>query len=511
VSALTSTPVLSLEGDFPTALVQQWRGEDAAFARRLKLGTSVRRALEDLGVRLCLGGRHGEAVEVLRAAVSMGTGGVGTRNNLAVALERGGWRAEAAAEVERSLAEVPGQHDSWVFLGNLKRELGDLEGAAAAFQAAISLEESSQLGWQGLGLVRQVERRHAEAIDCLLASIGRGQPTAPILAVLGQLFYSTGQFVKSRRAYSAAAEMDPGAAMYRQMLRETEFLCAAMDGAEIGGAVAAYEGGRAAWPGEAHKGVEALLHSSFSLLGAYGHAEAARRVAEARARMFPGNATAAYLLHAIDGDATVARSPDDYLVEHFDALAANFDRHLVGTLGYDVPEKIGRSLRERVPAGSRLDVLDAGCGTGLCGPEVRGIAATLTGVDVSGEMVARARERGTYDRLVCGELTSFLMGEPGAFDVVVAADVIIYFGDLAPLAGALAGAIRPGGLLVFSTERAASGGHVLLSSGRFAHDPAYVRGVFGGAFEAVAARETTIRLEGQGRVAGDIFTFRRLA
>jgi predicted TPR repeat methyltransferase len=114
-----------------------------------------------------------------------------------------------------------------------------------------------------------------------------------------------------------------------------------------------------------------------------------------------------------------------------------------------------------------------------------------------------------YDRLVCREITAFLADSPVNFDVVIAADVMIYFGDLAPLAAAIAGALRTGGLLAFSTERAAAGSHPLLSSGRFAHNPDYIRRVFAADFSPCAYVETTVRLEASRRVPGDIFVFRR--
>ena len=89
-------------------------------------------------------------------------------------------------------------------------------------------------------------------------------------------------------------------------------------------------------------------------------------------------------------------------------------------------------------------------------------------------MIELARRRGVYDELVREEIVSFLGRSEGRFDLIVAADVVIYFGDVAPVLSGAAGAIRPGGLFAFSTEREDSGSFRLRPSGRFAHDPGYI-------------------------------------
>ena len=52
----------------------------------------------------------------------------------------------------------------------------------------------------------------------------------------------------------------------------------------------------------------------------------------------------------------------------------------------------GALLDGALPSASRPRILDAGCGTGLCGPLLRPLAARLVGVDLSEKMVELARD-----------------------------------------------------------------------------------------------------------------------
>jgi len=137
------------------------------------------------------------------------------------------------------------------------------------------------------------------------------------------------------------------------------------------------------------------------------------------------------------------------------------------------------------------------------------LVRTLVGVDLSPKMLIQAAKRDIYDELVCADLMAFLDRGEGRFDLVVAADVMIYFGNLAPFFAAAARALCPGGLLAFSTEFAPEGNYQLRPSGRFAHSVAYVRGLAGTAFEEQACLSTTLRWEATARVPGQIFVFRR--
>jgi predicted TPR repeat methyltransferase len=55
-----------------------------------------------------------------------------------------------------------------------------------------------------------------------------------------------------------------------------------------------------------------------------------------------------------------------------------------------------------------FDVLDAGCGTGLCGAILAPFARRLVGVDLSEGMLAHAKAKNVYHELVKAELGGLL-------------------------------------------------------------------------------------------------------
>jgi predicted TPR repeat methyltransferase len=153
-----------------------------------------------------------------------------------------------------------------------------------------------------------------------------------------------------------------------------------------------------------------------------------------------------------------------------------------------------------------LDTLELGCGTGLCGPLLRPMAATLTGVDISPAMIEKARARDVYDRLEAGELLEFLRQTGRSFDLVVAADVLIYWGDLAQIFEAVAASLRPEGLFAFSVE-SGPGDRFQFNkkTHRFTHSQPYLKSMaamFG--FKEKSVEQIVIRTEAAQPVHGSL-------
>ena len=185
--------------------------------------------------------------------------------------------------------------------------------------------------------------------------------------------------------------------------------------------------------------------------------------------------TFGHLLNAATG-VTTGRAPAAYARTVFDNFAADFDRRLVDDLGYRIPQILAERVKALIPD-VKLRVLDLGCGTGLCGVQLQGRCERLTGVDVSPAMLARASAHGIYDDVCEMDVTDYLRTAPSShYNVVLAADVFVYIGDLARVFMDVSRVLKAGGVFGFSVEQAAGErDFVLQPVGRFAQSVAYIR------------------------------------
>jgi predicted TPR repeat methyltransferase len=191
--------------------------------------------------------------------------------------------------------------------------------------------------------------------------------------------------------------------------------------------------------------------------------------------------------------------PQAYVARLFDDYAPRFDAHLTKNLSYRAPALIADALSAAAPGRRFACALDLGCGTGLMGQALRGLIDRLTGVDLSPGMIAKARERGVYDGLVVGDAAALLMREPpGVFDLIVAADSLVYLGDLAPLCAAVAAALAADGLFAFSVEAYQGDGFRLEPTMRFAHSRSYIEATA----RVLSLRPLLIRSASSRREAG---------
>jgi predicted TPR repeat methyltransferase len=205
-------------------------------------------------------------------------------------------------------------------------------------------------------------------------------------------------------------------------------------------------------------------------------------------------------------------APPAYVERLFDDYAARFDSHLVDTLRYSGPAILRQAIDEAMPPPHRFRrCLDLGCGTGLMGAAIRDRVEWLEGVDLSAAMIAKARDKAIYDRLTTGDIAqAFRDAEP--FDLVLAADVLVYRGELRGIVTACHAAMLPGGLFAFTLQQHEANGapFVVGEDRRFSHDPDYVRAVAEKAgFACLAMISATTRRDAGRDVPGLVCVLRR--
>lgn len=170
-------------------------------------------------------------------------------------------------------------------------------------------------------------------------------------------------------------------------------------------------------------------------------------------------------------------APRHYVEALFDSYAEGFDEHLVGKLGYRTPWLISELLLgEAQPTKRWRSGLDLGCGTGLMGPLLAPHCEAIDGIDLSTLMLQKAQALGCYRHLVHGDIAEHLRATEHRHDLVVAADVFVYIGDLRPVFAGVARVLEAGGLFAFSVEEAADAvpHFELRASSRYAHAERYL-------------------------------------
>jgi len=116
----------------------------------------------------------------------------------------------------------------------------------------------------------------------------------------------------------------------------------------------------------------------------------------------------------------------------------------------------------------------------------KGRAARLDGIDLSPAMVEKARARGIYDHLAVADLETAL-GMPGpSYDLIVAADTLVYLGDLTAVFAGARARLAPDGYFLFTAERSAGEGFELGPKRRWRHSDAYLRATAAAAGLSVA-------------------------
>ncbi len=386
---------------------------------------------------------------------------------------------EALAAYQAALTQTPDNPEVRSNLGNVLLGLGRTGEALAAYQAVLAMGFDHPLVCYNMGTALRALGRPEEALPAFEAALVRAPGFAPAHNNRGNALRDLGRQAEAALAYLEALALRPGDAGTRVNLSSAL----------------------------------SLLHEQ-DAAGAETAAGLARRWRTAH----PDDPMARHVAAAMAGGPPPPRAEDGYVRQLFDGFAAGFDRRLA-TLDYRVPGLVAATLARLWPqptsglatsglATSGLAVLDAGCGTGLAAAMLRPYARTLTGVDLSPEMLELARQRGLYDALETAELTGFLAGHPEAFDLIVAADVLCYFGELGPVLRAAAAALGPGGRLIFTVEldpRPEAPPFTLQPNGRYRQTPSAVMAALTAAGLAAPPPASVILRRENGRdVAGGL-------
>lgn len=314
----------------------------------------------------------------------------------------------AVASFDRALALRP--HDLVVCFnrGNALRALGQLEAAVASFDQALAVDPQCAEAYVNRGLTQ----RELKQADAAMASFDRAIAIRPDFA---EAYLNRGltlqEFSTTPQGLDDAIRMLTQAC---QMLPDAP---------------------------------EQLMSLAKALAKAQRHVEAQAAAQRALAVDADDSSGARMFLAALGVVPVPEKIPDALLHKLYDAKASVWDSG--ANAHYQGAELVGRALLAQAPS-QPMDVLDAGCGTGLVGVLVRAVARRLDGVDMSAAMLERAREKAVYDTLVCGDMIALMQQSPRQYDALVSAATLVHFASLQAIFAAAAVTLRPGGRFIFT-------------------------------------------------------------
>ena len=371
---------------------------------------------------------------------------------------------DAAIKLLNKALLQPGAESAELFtnLGNALQASGQNEEAITSFKKALKIKPDFLLAHNNLGNALNQTGNKEEAIASYNTAIGLNPNAALAYYNLGNLFYSQGEQENAITHYRKALAIEP------------EFADA--------------------------------NNNLASLLAATGNIEEAIELFKNALKLNKNNAMAQHMLNALQGNTNTHPSPD-YVISLFDNAANYFDKQLVDKLDYKAPELIYQAVGKLSDLhDDSLDIMDLGCGTGLCAPLFHTSAKTLKGIDLSQKMLAKAKALNLYNELFKGDITTQLRRLNDKYDLVLSADVFIYVGDLKSIFKASAQSLKPNSLFAFSLEAEKSGADFrLCNTGRYAHSMNYIRKLAKeNALEERYCTETTLRMDKNEPIKGYI-------
>ncbi len=472
-------------------------------------------ALHLLGVIARQLGQAELAVSLISHAISINPAQAGARCNLGAALQDLGLTAESLASYEVAVRLDPHYALAFSNRGNALRNLGRTQEALASYDRALAIRPLYPEASCNRAIVLQdLGQSAASLISADQAILGRAN-YADALCARANALQSLDRLDEAITSYDRAIDANAGSAeayCWRgTALKKRNDHDAALQSYDQAIAL------RHTYP-EAHQFRGNLLRA----LGRTEDAIAAYRMALS----LGGNSSQlSFALAALGAGDAPAAAPATYVKELFDQYAGHFDQHLLEVLDYRtpaildniirkwlaVPRHVNQQKNENTENKTRIDTLDLGCGTGLCGPYLRPYSRTLTGVDLSEKMLAQAHQGQLYDQLECADIGDFLAGQTKQFDLVVAADVFVYFGDLAPVFAQMQQCLRPNGYACFSVEACDEGDFTLQASNRYAHSHPYLQRLASNAgFILLESERGPLRSENGAQIMGYAVLLRSL-
>ncbi len=383
--------------------------------RAIVLRPNFTNAMFNLGKALNDQAKFEESSSIFRGVLKLEPMHINAMNCLTHALIHLNRFDQARSICGHALTLAPRNPETHLTMGNLLKRIGNLQAALACYDNALRLHPDLISATVNKGLTLQEAGQHDEAIACFEHALKLNPQIAEVHYSVGLIYLWRGERDKAMKSLEQA------------------FVCAPHD-VKLGSQYAAVL--------RYQDKVDESIKVYYQIL-----------------KIDPANEAANFYIKTLEAGISPSKIPTGILkaVYNSEDAAKSFDKSLLQQFDYKAPEVMNKSVREVLgQERNQLDVLDLGCGTGLCGSLLRDVARTLEGVDISANMIEEAKKKAVYDKLSVVDIMEIIDNYENDFDVIIAMDVLCFFGDLSEVYKKCARALRSGGVFGFTVEKGES-------------------------------------------------------
>ncbi len=189
------------------------KGAEAQFVAALDVDPSYFWGWHSLGELLLKRGNMEAGLRCIHRARSLQAREPASYFILAELFSEQGHLEVAQAELHQLLLLSPPADvlaEAYAMLGEIRRDLGDRDGAVSYFSLATETDPEAANPWSALGDLAREDKRWEDALRCYREALARDTEAADVQVQLGYVLLKVGQPVESERCFLAALESDPG-------------------------------------------------------------------------------------------------------------------------------------------------------------------------------------------------------------------------------------------------------------------------------------------------------------
>jgi len=474
------------------------------FKQALAQSSSQPDALHGLGLAYAQKNNLPKAIDYLKQAVNIAPQVPGFHNNLGNAYKKCGQLALAEAHFQQALKLKTPYSEAHNNLGSVYYLQGKTNEAILQFQKALRINPSLWNAHYNLGNCYLKNDRFIDACPHFEETLKYRSDHLGALNNLGTIYCFLKNFSPAKDLLSQVIQREPTNtnALFHLGITQASL-------GELEAAQKTYLTLLTLSPehAQAHHNLATLylhLNDKKSALQHY----------QKTCDLNPNNQTAQHMTQALQGKTLEKGAPHEYTRALFDQYAYTYEQHVNDTLQYQVPKQLRSMLNE--VAHQKITpwkVLDLGCGTGLCAPYFSDIADKLYGVDLSPQMVDVATQKNVYYKLAVSDIIDYLKKSTEVFELIIAADVFIYFGELKTVFQSIHQKLKVQQYFTFSIEQLidSNQNYHITETGRYRHQAKYIQALCQEiGFELMTEKEDTIRYQEEQPIAGLLYLLQKI-